>query len=65
MQDQTTNIHPHREARLAIIVWGKEYSEQRGGSMDFWDCLDESRKRLCREWCNNLDNTDREIITAK
>jgi len=30
-----------------MIIWGKEYSEQGGGSMDFWDSLDESRKMRC------------------
>lgn len=61
MEDQTRNLNAHREARLAIIVWGKEYSEQRGGTMDFWDGLSESRQRLCRGWCGDLETFEREI----
>jgi hypothetical protein len=42
------NLNPHAEARLAMALWGHEYAhEQRGGSMDFWDGLSASRKRLC------------------
>ena len=46
--DQRRNLNPTPEARVAMIIWGKEYSEQRGGSMDFWDSLDEGRKRRCK-----------------
>lgn len=46
----TRNLNPHAEARLAMSMWSHEYAyEQRGGCMDFWDNLDESRKRICRE----------------
>lgn len=42
------NLAPHAEARLAMAMWSREYAyEQRGGSMDFWDSLNPSRKRLC------------------
>jgi len=47
MDDQRRNINPHAEARLAMALWGEEYAAQRGGSMDFWDGLSESRKALC------------------
>lgn len=47
-QQAHRNLHPHAEARLAMALWSHEYAyEQRGGSMDFWDGLDASRKRLC------------------
>lgn len=45
--DQTRNLHPTPEAVLAMWWWGREYSEQRGGSMDFWDHLSVRRKSLC------------------
>lgn len=32
-----------------MLLWGKEYSELQGGSMDFWDRLGKSRKDLCSE----------------
>ena len=44
------NLNPTPEVVLAMTLWGREYAfEQRGGSMDFWDNLDESRKRLVRD----------------
>lgn len=48
MNDQTRNLNPTPEAKVAMIIWGKEYSEQNGGSMDFWDTLSEDRKKRCR-----------------
>ena len=58
-QRMTRNLNQQREAKLAMIVWGKEYSEQRGGSMDFWDKISESRQKLCIEWCTKLEKTER------
>jgi len=46
--DQTRNLNPSPEAVVAMVIWGKEYSEQGGGSMDFWDQLDKPRKNRCR-----------------
>jgi hypothetical protein len=43
------NLNPTPEARLAMLIWGKRYSEQRGGSMDFWDSLTPSEQRICEE----------------
>ncbi len=42
------NLRPTPEAVAAMWLWGKRYSKQRGGSMDFWDGLSESEKRLAR-----------------
>lgn len=48
--DQTRNLNPHAEARLAMALWSHEYAhEQRGGSMDFWDSRTPSQKRLCAD----------------
>ena len=42
------NLHPHAEARLAMVLWSHEYAfEQNGGSMDFWDSRTPSQKQLC------------------
>lgn len=43
------NLDAHAAATFARIYWGKRYSEQRGGCMDFWDTLTASEKRFCRE----------------
>lgn len=47
--DQRRNLNPHAEAVLAMTIWGREYAAQNGGSMDFWDSLDDSRKRICAD----------------
>lgn len=38
------NLDPHDSARAAMWLFGKRYSEQGGGSMDFWDGLSRSDK---------------------
>jgi len=48
MKDQTRNLNPTPEAKIAMIMWGERYSSQNGGSMDFWDGLSEIEKRRCR-----------------
>lgn len=47
--DQTRNLNPTPEAVVAMSLWGKAYSEQRGGSMQFWEKLSDSNKRVARE----------------
>ena len=42
------NLNPTPEALAAMYIWGKRYSEQRGGSMDFWDALSESERSVAR-----------------
>lgn len=48
MQDETRNLNPTPEARVAMIIWGDEYSKLGGGSMDFWDSLPADRKHRCQ-----------------
>lgn len=48
MDDQTRNLTPTRAARVAMIIWGEDYSKQSGGSMDFWDRLTEAQQRRCQ-----------------
>ena len=49
------NLNPHAEAIVAMHIWPYEYAhKQRGGSMDFWDSLDDRRKRICRELIERL-----------
>lgn len=54
------NLNPHAEARAAMYLWGDEYAQQGGGSMDFWDRLSESRKRLCRDLVDEILKSPRE-----
>lgn len=49
MDDQSRNLNPIPEARIAMAIWGQEYAhKQRGGSMDFWDSIGPSRQSVCR-----------------
>lgn len=50
----TRNLNPTPEARVAMHIWCEEYAAQRGGSMDFWDNLPESRKARCRNVVHEL-----------
>lgn len=45
--DQTRNLNPTMESRIAMIIYGRAYSEQDGGSMDFWDELSSYNKKVC------------------
>lgn len=37
-----------------MVIWGDEYSKQRGGSMQFWDSLSEDKKRRCEMVASDL-----------
>lgn len=54
------NLNPHAEAIAAMYMWGSQYAAQNGGSMDFWDALPESRKRLARELVERIKKTQGE-----
>lgn len=55
MEDQSRNLHPADAARVAMIIWGKEYSEKTGGSMDFWDGLSDDQKNMCVQVVTTLN----------
>ena len=55
---QKRNLNPTLEARVAMIIWGQEYSQQSGGSMDFWDNLNEDRKQTVRMITKILKNKE-------
>ena len=57
MQDQKRNLNPHKQARAAMYLFGKRYAAQRGGSMDFWDSLSDSDKRLCRKLVEDIEKS--------
>ena len=60
MGDQTRNLNPTPEARVAMIIWGHEYSQQAGGSMDFWDKLGHTQKRKCKIIVEELRKHDKQ-----
>jgi hypothetical protein len=41
------NLEPTAPAIVAMTLWCHRYAAQRGGSMDFWDTLNESEKQQC------------------
>ena len=49
------NLNPHKAARVAMILWNKEYAAQKGGSLDFWDKLTEQQRRTCRELAREIE----------
>jgi len=63
MRDQTRNLHPHAEAIAAMWLWGREYSRQSGGSMDFWDGRDETTKALVRRMVKEIREAPTEVET--
>lgn len=63
MSDQTRNLNPHKPAVAAMCIWGAEYARQGGGSMDFWDRLDESRRRIARELVEYIEQAPPEQRT--
>lgn len=48
------NLSPTKEAMAAMWLYGSDYSQQGGGSMDFWDSLDIPRKRLCKKLVDDI-----------
>lgn len=50
------NLNPTPAACVAMIIWGEEYSNQGGGSMDFWDRLADDKKRRCELVVEKLNN---------
>lgn len=54
MKDQKRNLNPHQSAVAAMWLWGERYAAQGGGSMDFWDSLTDSEKRLCRDMVRRI-----------
>ena len=49
------NQRPIKPAVAAMFIYGREYSMQRGGSMDFWDALDKGRKQVCRDLVTDVE----------
>ena len=55
MKDQTRNLNPTPEAVVAMWLYGSLYAESRKGSMDFWDDLDDYRKRQCQRLLEDVE----------
>jgi len=45
---QKRNLNPHKSAIMAMALYSVRYAAQNGGSMDFWDTLNDSEKETCR-----------------
>lgn len=55
MKDQKRNLNPHKPAKAAMYLYGAAYSKFGGGSMDFWDSISDSAKRLCRDLVADIE----------
>lgn len=49
------NLNPHKAAVVAMYLWGRAYSHQGGGSMDFWDDLSPASRDLCRRMVADIE----------
>lgn len=65
MKDQTRNLNPHKPAQVAMWIYSREYVAQHGGSMDFWDNLDEARKRHCRQMVSAIAASREETMAEQ
>lgn len=50
------NLSPHSAACVAMALYGARYAAQSGGSMDFWDSLNRSEKRICADVARRVRN---------
>lgn len=55
MGNQEHNFNPHKEAVIAMWLFGRVYSEKGLGSMDFYNQLTDSEKRLCKRMLDNIE----------
>lgn len=53
------NINPTPEAVVAMSLYCDGYAAQRGGSMDFWEALPESKQRRCIELLEDIRRAER------
>ena len=49
------NLNPHKAAKAAMWLFSERYSNQSGGSMDFWESLTASERRLCRRLVADIE----------
>lgn len=56
MPCQKRNLNPHKAARAAMWLYSKQYANQKGGSMDFWDSLPEDKKNICRRMVGSIED---------
>lgn len=55
------NLNPHPYAVGAMWLFGKEYLEQHGGSMDFWDSLPANKKRLAIDMVDQITKAEKDL----
>ena len=55
MKSQKHNLNPHKEAVIAMWLFGKEYADLGLGSMDYYNGLTASDKKLCKRMLKDID----------
>jgi hypothetical protein len=53
------NLKPHKEAVIAMWLFGEEYSRLGIGAIDYYDQLPGSKKRLCACMLEDINNAQR------
>ena len=53
-RNERRNMNPTPAAVVARYIYGKAYSEQNGGSMDFWDKLPQEKKNYCERFAATI-----------
>lgn len=51
--------HITKECIAARYLWGDTYASQSGGQVDFYERLDQSRKRICRDLVDDIERCER------
>ena len=60
MNETDRNLKPHKAAKAAMWMMGSRYSQQSGGSMDFWDNLSDGDKDMCRQLVKDIMEAPKE-----
>lgn len=57
MDDHIRNLDPHRPAKCAMWLYHDRYSKLCIGSMNFWDSLTASEKKICISMADDIVTT--------
>ena len=55
MSEQQHNLHPHKEAVIAMWLFGSDYAKKGLGSMDYYNQLEPSTKKLIGKMLSEIE----------
>ncbi len=53
--NQEHNFNPHKEAVIAMWIFGEEYADLGLGSMDYYNGLSDYNKKLCSRMLEDVE----------